>query len=242
MTLELHHVGRNFGTQWAVRGVTTVINEGTSVAVLGANGAGKSTLLRCIAGWLPLAEGRISIDDHTLRPSSAAVRRRLMLLDEPRKHEGSAIEAIVQTVDDYQVDRAGIESEVADWFEQLDLVGIYGKTASAISKGQQYKVAMIGLFVVRPSIWLLDEPFSAGLDAGGLDLLEREMRAHARDGGIVMFSSQWPAHANRLADEAIVLHEGALVCRQASSTPVAAELIAAAPPSLSAVLAGLGES
>jgi ABC-type multidrug transport system ATPase subunit len=242
MTLQLNHVGRNFGSQWAIRDVSAVVNGGTSVAVLGANGAGKSTLLRCIAGWLPLAAGRISIEGYTLRPNSVAVRRRLMLLDEPRQNQSSAIETIVQAVEDYRVDRRGIEAEVAAWMEKLDLVGIYGKSCSAISKGQQYKVAMIGLFVVRPFVWLLDEPFSAGLDAGGLGVLESEMRTHARDGGIVLFSSQWPEHANRLADEAIVLHEGSLVCRHAINGPVPDQVIAAAAPSLSAVLSGLGKS
>ena len=165
MTLRLQGIGRNFGSEWAVRDVDAVVEARTSVAVLGANGAGKSTLLRLIAGWLPLAAGRITIEGHTLRASSVSVRRRVMLLDQPRAHEGSDVETISQVISDYDADRHGIESEVADWYEKLDLVGIYGKPARAISKGQRYKVAMIGLFLVRPYLWLLDEPFSAGLDA-----------------------------------------------------------------------------
>ncbi len=240
MTLRLENLGRNFASNWAIRNVNAVIEPGSCTAILGANGAGKSTLLRLIAGWLPLAEGRISIDGHRLRPNSLAVRRRLMLLDEPLAGEFSIIETIAQAISDYRADRVGIEGEVADWFEKLDLVGIYGKSARAISKGQRYKIAMICLFLVSPYVWLLDEPFSAGLDAGGLQILEAKMREHVVDGGIVMFGSQWPEHANRLADQSVVLHEGELVCHQPIKQPVSSALLNASAPSLAAVLAGLG--
>ena len=150
------------------------------------------------------------------------------------------VKMIGQAIDDYQADREGIESEVAEWFERLSLVGTYGKNGKSMSKGQRYKVAMICLFIVRPKVWLLDEPFSAGLDASGLEILESEMKSHAVDGGIVVFSSQWPEHANRLADRSLVLHERNLVCDRMITESVSDDLIENAEPSLVAVLSGLG--
>lgn len=240
MSISIQNVGRDYRSQWAVRDLNAEITAGSTVAVLGANGAGKSTLLRLIAGWIPPAEGRIEIEGYTMRINSKSVRRRLMLLDEPRSGEASIVEMIGQAISDYDVDRPELASEVADWFKKLDLVGIYGKSANAVSKGQRYKVAMICLFLVRPSVWLLDEPFSAGLDAGGMQILESEMAAHAHAGGIVVFSSQWPDHANRLADRSLVLHEGKLVCDQAIGQTVQADVIESAPTALRAVLSGLG--
>ena len=240
MSISIQNVGRDFRSLWALREVNAQIDAGSTVAVLGANGAGKSTLLRLIAGWIPPAEGRIQIQGHTMRINSMSVRRRLMLLDEPRSGEASIVEMIGQAISDYQVDRPELASEVAEWFQKLDLVGIYGKNANAVSKGQRYKVAMICLFLVRPNVWLLDEPFSAGLDAGGLQVLESEMAAHATAGGTVVFSSQWPDHANRLADRSLVLHEGKVVCDQPIGQSVDDDLIGSAPTSLQAVLTGLG--
>ena len=239
MSISIQNVSRDFRSLWALREINAEIAAGSTVAVLGANGAGKSTLLRLIAGWIPPAEGRIQIQGHTMRINSMSVRRRLMLLDEPRSGEASIIEMIGQAISDYQVDRPELANEVAEWFEKLDLVGNYGKSANAVSKGQRYKVAMICLFLVRPNVWLLDEPFSAGLDAGGLQVLESEMAAHAAAGGTVVFSSQWPDHANRLADRSLVLHEGKVVCDQPIGQSVDDDLIASAPTSLQAVLAGL---
>ncbi|MEZ6118799.1 MAG: ATP-binding cassette domain-containing protein [Pirellulaceae bacterium] len=132
-----------------------------------------------------------------------------------------------------------VEAEVADWFERFDLTRLYRQEASQLSKGQRYKLALTCLFVTRPQIWLLDEPFSAGLDAAGLATLETELTAHARNGGLVLFTSQWPRHANRLATDAVVLHHGRIEChkRMEDQTPVTV------PPdcdvSLAAVLNGL---
>ncbi|MGB7347910.1 MAG: ABC transporter ATP-binding protein [Pirellulaceae bacterium] len=241
MTITLQNVRRDFPSRTAVDDVSCQIPSGCTLAVLGANGAGKSTLLRLIAGWLPTSTGRIQIGGYTMRINSVSVRRKVMLLDEPILGEASIVEMISQAVDDYKIDRVGIETEVAEWFERLDLVGIFGQSANAVSKGQRYKIAMICLFIVRPHVWLLDEPFSAGLDAGGLQTLETEMAAHAQSGGIVIFSSQWPDHANRLANRCLVLHEGQLICDHSVDSPVSADLLQAATPSLRAVLQGLGK-
>ena len=134
MSISIQNVSRDFRSLWALREINAEIAAGSTVAVLGANGAGKSTLLRLIAGWIPPAEGRIQIQGHTMRINSMSVRRRLMLLDEPRSGEASIIEMIGQAISDYQVDRPELANEVAEWFEKLDLVGNYGKSANAVSK------------------------------------------------------------------------------------------------------------
>ena len=242
MSIQIQNLSRDYRGKAALCEINTTINDGEITSVLGANGAGKSTLLRLISGWLPPTKGRVQIDGYTMRMGSRSVRRRVMLLDEPSKGEKAMVAMIGQAVSDYNADRDGIEAEVADWFERLDLVGTYGQSANAMSKGQRYKVAMVCLFLVRPRVWLLDEPFSAGLDARGLDVLETEMKSHANSGGIVVFSSQWPEHANRLAQRSLVLHEGSLMLNQSIDTAVPDELISDAGPALAAVLSGLGGS
>ena len=237
--LALQNVGRDFLGQWAVRNVSATWQAGQIVAILGANGAGKSTLVRLIAGWIPLAVGQIRVDGIKLRTNAEAARRKLMLLDEPPSATVPMIRMVLQAIADYRIDRPAVEAEVADWFERFDLTRLYRKEASQLSKGQRYKLALTCLFVVRPQIWLLDEPFSAGLDAAGLATLEIELTTHARNGGLVLFTSQWPRHANRLATNAVVLHHGKIEYhkRMDDQTPVTV------PPdcdaSLAAVLNGL---
>lgn len=240
-SIHIQNVGRNFRGKWALRGVHETIAPGTVCSVLGANGAGKSTLLRLLAGWLPVNEGRILFDQSPMRPTAIHLRRQAMLLDDasgPNKREaGASVDDLCNTIHAYGVDRLGIEDEVAHWFEKLEVISVYNSRPGEMSKGQAYKIAMIGLFVTAPHVWLLDEPFSAGLDASGLRIMETEMARHAERGGIVVFSSQWPEHARRLADWVMVLHEGKLAW---SASPVTLPTVAEITPALQAVLQGLG--
>ncbi|HUG71194.1 MAG TPA: ATP-binding cassette domain-containing protein [Pirellulaceae bacterium] len=242
VVLELKAVGRRFEAKWAVRGLSVNIAPGTVVAVLGANGAGKSTLLRLLAGWLPLSAGRILFDDSPLRPTATRLRRRAMLLEDAVQGRVHPVDLLGQRIKDYRADRSGIEDEVAKWFDTLDITSVYRNEAKGLSKGQCYKMILVGLFVIDPDLWLLDEPFSVGLDASGLQQLETQIRRHADAGGTVVFSSQWPDHAKRLADRAIVLHEGELRWDALPSASVPAKQVEQADDALRAVLRGLGSN
>ena len=240
MLVQCESVNRSFGRQRAVQKLTVSFDSGEMVAVLGANGAGKSTLLRLIAGWLPANSGRVTVAGQLMKPSREALRRTVHLIDTPREHHNVAVSLIGQLVCDYQVTREGIPESVAEWFEKLNLVGVYGKKARELSKGQRYKIAMIGLFVIQPKIWLLDEPFSSGLDAGGLQVLREQMRRHAADGGLVIFSSQWPDQAKQLAGRMVVLDEGSVAWDAPTATRPSLSIVEQASPELQAVLRGLG--
>lgn len=242
VVLELNDAGRRFDSKWAVRGLSNRIEPGTVVAVLGANGAGKSTLLRLLAGWLPLSAGRILFDDSPLRPTATRLRRRAMLLEDAVQGRVHPVDLLGQRIKDYAADRPGIEDEIAKWFDALDITSVYRNEATRLSKGQFYKMLLVGLFAIDPDLWLLDEPFSAGLDASGLQHLETQIRRHAEAGGTVIFSSQWPDHAKRLADRALVLHEGELKWDASPSSGVPEEQLKQADGPLRAVLQGLGSN
>ena len=167
--ISLVNAGRVFSDKWALRGIETSLQPSQVYAVLGANGAGKSTLLRLMAGWLPLSEGRILFDESPMRPTATHLRRKVMLLEEHTVSKNGTrskpTETLCSTINDYQADRPNLEQEIADWYDRLDVTSVYNKDERSMSKGQAYKIKLIGLFVVAPPVWLLDEPFSAGLDA-----------------------------------------------------------------------------
>lgn len=237
MQLTLNHVSRHFGNTSALIDVSTTINHGTVVAVLGANGAGKSTLLKLMAGEIPAAAGKLAFDDYKIGPHQSSVRHRIMLLDTPTTmSDHKCIQPILTMLRDYRVERDSLPDEIAAWFQRLNLVGSYGKRSRGLSKGQRYKALLIGLFVVRPEIWLLDEPFSSGLDANGLQILQAEIRAHRDAGGIVIFSTQWPQQTRQLADQILVIEQASLVWDKPIQQQPSDELIEAASPPLRAVL------
>lgn len=242
MELIVDGVWRNFRDKLAVGDVSTFFRGSTITTLLGSNGAGKSTLLKLIAGHLPVAAGRITLDDALVNPRRLSVRRQLMLVEPLRECDRSCVEPILQSIDEYQLDRRSLPDETANLFERLNLVGVYGQAMKELSKGQRYKIALICLFLVRPKVWILDEPFSSGLDANGLGVMQEEMRRHRDDGGIVIFSTQWPKQAAGIADRVIVLEQGRLVWDQPFEKHPAHFKDWMNSPALNAVLDQLGDT
>ena len=240
MQLRFENVSRHFGQLRAVRDFQTTIHPKTITAILGANGAGKATLLKLIAGWIPVASGRITLGEALIKPSRIHLRKSIHLIDTPRPHQGGCTDSIFRTIDHYKLIRDSLADEAAVWIERLNLLGVYSRKSSELSKGQRYKIAMIGLFLARPHIWLLDEPFSSGLDANGLEVLLHQMRLHASGGGIVIFSTQWPQQAQKLADQIMILDHGQLVWDSPASVAPAQSLIDSSNVGLQAVLNGIG--
>lgn len=239
---SLRSVDRWFGSHRAVQNVSFAVDAGAIVGVLGANGAGKSTLMKLIAGWFPVSAGEIRIGDSLIKPNRSHSRRKALLLVEPQSMDAAVLRELGTVLSDYNIDRASIEQEAADWFERFGILSCYSRNLRELSRGQQFKVSLVGLFLIRPLVWLLDEPYACGLDAEGIAILEQEIKSHVAGGGVVFFSTQWPAHARHLASEVMVLDEGKLVHHRPISDPVDESLLASAPSALRAVIDGINDN
>jgi len=131
------------------------------IVVSGENGAGKSTLLRCIAG-LQEASGQVCIDGQPWLDSSAD----FFLPTEQRKLGFVCSEAVLLpwlTVEENIV--LGVEKEDSEWFEklleQLEIKHLLKRKPSVLSTGEAQRVSLVRAIYRKPSILLLDEPFSA---------------------------------------------------------------------------------
>ena len=72
--------------------------------------------------------------------------------------------------------------------ERLGLVGLEDVPVRFLSAGQQRRVALSRLWLKSATVWVLDEPFTA-LDSAGVILLERKMKQHVADGGMIITTS-----------------------------------------------------
>ena len=209
MNITLENVGRIYSWDWALRHVSANVNNGECVCVLGANGSGKSTLLRMIGGVIRPTEGAICVGERRVRRGGVNVRRQMLLLHPGQPVlGGNVIRHLGAAISLFDCDTPGIEDIAAAWLEKLNVPHVATPQDSVgLSRGQAMKLWMATLFTLRPPIWLLDEPHQSGLDALGIETLENEIRAHRESGGIVIFTSQWPPHARRLASRVMLLHD-----------------------------------
>lgn len=158
-------------------GVDLALEEGTLTAVLGASGCGKSTVLRAVAGLLPIWGGEIAIGGRVVAGPGVHVpaeRRRVGLV--PQDAALFPHRDVARNIAFGLRRGPGRAERVAELVSLVGLEGLERRMPYELSGGQRHRVALARALAPRPSVLLLDEPFSA-LDAG----LRAGLRAQVRD-------------------------------------------------------------
>jgi ABC-2 type transport system ATP-binding protein len=174
--------------------------------VLGPNGAGKTTLLRTLLGIIDPDEGHRTLlgADQPL-----TMARQVGYLPEERGLYPSmkAYEAIAFMGALRGLPLAEGRRRAKAMLEGHGMGGANDKPIRQLSKGMAQTVQLFGTIVHRPRLIVLDEPFS-GLDAINQEKLEALIRAQAREGVTILFSTHVIAHAERLCERIAIVAGG----------------------------------
>lgn len=154
--LSLQNVSVKVDKQPILQGLSFDLQEGTILAVVGPSGSGKSTLLNTIAGIIKHYEGTIRFNNkHVDQHIRGYIPQNLGLLPWKKVKENIFLPGRINKNIEIEKDEAwGI-------IEELGLADLLHRYPSELSGGQQQRVALARLFVSRPDIVLMDEPFSA---------------------------------------------------------------------------------
>jgi branched-chain amino acid transport system ATP-binding protein len=158
MLLDVDRIDAGYGDFKALFGVSIAVEQGETVAVIGANGAGKSTLLKTIAGLLPLTAGDIRLDGVSMRgvPAHQRLRRGIALVPEGRRIFPSL------SVDE-NLDIGGYGGRKGIWTKESVyatfplLARISSRSAARLSGGEQQALAIGRGLMSNPRLLLLDE-------------------------------------------------------------------------------------
>lgn len=210
--IRIDDVGKTYGATKALTGVSTEIEPGTLVALIGLNGAGKTTLLNCLGGLVIPACGGIWFDDEPLERSRVDLRRRLMYLPDrpPFLAEMTVLRHITTVLSLYGRSNLELAPRVEALLEALDLLPLIDKRMGLVSRGQAYKASLLCMLALDPEVWLLDEPFASGTDAVGLRVFKDHALGAVRRGRTIIYTTQIVEVAESFSDRWWVLNEGRL--------------------------------
>jgi ABC-2 type transport system ATP-binding protein len=197
---------KRFADVLAVDDLGFAVQPGEIFGFLGGNGAGKTTTLRMVLDIIRPTSGRIAVlGSGPDRRNTAAIG----FLPEERGLYGnmSAIEAIVYFGRLKRMTPADARAHGMELLARFDLADRAKAKISEMSKGMAQKVQLATALVNRPSLLILDEPFS-GLDPVNQGLLEDEIVNASRNGAAVIFSTHVMQHAERLCDRLLLLRKG----------------------------------
>ncbi len=214
--ISIEDVHKHFGSVYALRGVTTQVNKGQVLVIVGPSGSGKSTLLRCINGLESIDKGRVMVDNIPVNNSGKninAVRAEVGIVFQQFNlfQHLTALQNI--TLAQEKVRRRSAEESKRIARELLSKVGIPEKAnayPAQLSGGQQQRVAIARALAMNPKIMLFDEPTSA-LDPEMIKEVLDVMLQLAREGMTMIVVSHEMGFARAAADRIIFMDEGQIV-------------------------------
>nr|WP_203217723.1 ATP-binding cassette domain-containing protein [Nocardia arthritidis] len=206
VVLEVDGLDKRFGAITALDGLGFTVGPGEIFGFVGSNGAGKSTTMRIILGVLAADAGTVRFDG---APVDFAMRQRFGYMPEerglyPKMRVG---EQLIYLAELHGLSRADATRAMQHWTERLGIAEKRKQYLQELSLGNQQRVQLTAALVHRPTLLVLDEPFS-GLDPVAVDVMSEVLREQADSGVPVMFSSHQLELVERLCDRVGIIVSG----------------------------------
>ncbi|RNT11347.1 ABC transporter ATP-binding protein [Klebsiella aerogenes] len=208
--LEFREVNVYYGQIQALKSVSLMVNEGETVALIGANGAGKSTLLMSIFGQPRITDGSIIYRGHDISRQSTHY---IATNGIAQASEGRRIFADMTVEENLLMGTIPIGNR----YQNEDKARMYqlfprleerrAQRAMTLSGGEQQMLAIARALMSRPKLLLLDEP-SLGLAPLVVKQIFSVLRELTAQGMTLLLVEQNAHHALKLANRAYVLVNG----------------------------------
>ena len=207
--LIIENLTKKFGKNEGVENINLSVKEHELLTLLGPSGCGKTTILRAIGGFNQIDSGRILLDGkeiQNLQPEkrpTGMVFQSYNLWSHMTVYENMAFGMQIRKCPKEQ-----IKKEIKKMLELVRMEGSEKKYPNQLSGGQQQRIAIARALVLKPSLLLLDEPFSA-LDAKIRGQMREELKRIQREAGLtVIFVTHDQEEAMAISDRIAVMRRG----------------------------------
>lgn len=207
--IECRNVCKNFGEKVALDNVSVSVPKGGIFGLLGPNGAGKTTLIRIINRITIPNGGEVLFDG---RPITQSDVEKIGYLPEERglyrKMEvGDQAMYLAQLKG---MSAADARKALKEWFVRFGIQDWWKKKVEELSKGMAQKVQFITTVVHKPSLMILDEPFS-GFDPVNAELIRNEILRLKDEGATIILSTHNMESVEELCDNIALINKSHLV-------------------------------
>lgn len=230
--LKIDQISASYGNIQALREVSLVVNQGETVALLGANGAGKTTTLKTISGLLQPSQGSIEFLGQRLNGIAPEKIVKLGIVHVP---EGRKIFPGLSVVENLYLGGSVLGSSIKQMRNDVDYVfslfpdlkPFENKPGWSLSGGQQQMLAIGRGLMAKPKLLLLDEP-SLGLAPLIIQNVFKIIRKINNEGTTVLLVEQNANMALKVARRGYVLETGKTVLSDSSTALMANKDVQAA--------------
>ncbi|MBL8176866.1 MAG: ABC transporter ATP-binding protein [Bryobacterales bacterium] len=212
--LEIEELRKSYGDFTAVHSVSLRAGGGEVFGLLGPNGAGKTTTIHCIGGLLTPTSGHIRVNGHDVvregakaRASLGVAPQEIALYEELSAKENLEFWGVAQGLAS-----SDLRARIPEVLEQVGLLDRAKDPVKNFSGGMKRRMNFACGIVHRPKVLLLDEP-TAGVDPQSRVRILELVRAQAREGACVLYTTHYMEEAEALCDRLAIVDHGRLIAQ-----------------------------
>jgi ABC-2 type transport system ATP-binding protein len=208
--LEVKELHKKYGDRTAVEHVSFSVGRGEIVGLLGPNGAGKTTTISMILGILEPTAGSIHIAGHDIAREREEALKLTNFAAVYAQLPGNL--TIFQNLNVfghiYEVPK--LARRIREVMEEMDLVKFERTKSGVLSSGEQTRVTLAKALLNEPELLLLDEP-TASLDPSSAQIMREKIRAFAKAGGGVLWTSHNMQEVTEMCDRVLFISHGKIL-------------------------------
>ena len=214
--INIENLSKNFGNLKVLKNISTTINKGEIISIIGPSGSGKSTFLRCINKLEEPTEGHIYIDSMDLMDKKTDINK-------IRERVGMVFQHFnlfpnMTVLENLTLSPIMVKKESKDEAEKyalylLEKVGLLDKAKSyptQLSGGQKQRIAIARALAMKPEVILFDEPTSA-LDPEMIKEVLDVMRDLAKDGMTMLIVTHEMGFARNVGNRILFMDNGEII-------------------------------
>ena len=214
--IKVENLSKNFGDLKVLKNISTTINKGEIISIIGPSGSGKSTFLRCINKLEEPTEGHIYIDGMDLMDKNTDINK-------IRERVGMVFQHFnlfpnMTVLENLTLSPIMVKKESKEEAEKyasylLEKVGLSDKASSyptQLSGGQKQRIAIARALAMKPEVILFDEPTSA-LDPEMIKEVLDVMRDLAKEGMTMLIVTHEMGFARNVGNRILFMDNGEII-------------------------------
>jgi len=217
--IEVIALNKSFGWRKVLNGLDLKVRKGRFLTLFGPNGAGKTTLTRIICTLIRPDSGEIIVNDFNTKDDASEVRRCIGVVSHnPYLYEElTGPENLRFYGRLYGIPSNDVNRRAKKLIDEMALTPWKTDPVSSYSRGMKQRLSIARALIHKPSVLILDEPFS-GLDVSSTDALIHILHRFHEDDQTVLMTTHDLTIGLSLSDEFAILHGGTIRERGESST------------------------
>ena len=214
--INVENLSKNFGDLKVLKNISTTINKGEIISIIGPSGSGKSTFLRCINKLEEPTEGHIYIDGMDLMDKNTDINK-------IRERVGMVFQHFnlfpnMTVLENLTLSPIMVKKESKEEAEKyasylLEKVGLSDKASSyptQLSGGQKQRIAIARALAMKPEVILFDEPTSA-LDPEMIKEVLDVIRDLAKEGMTMLIVTHEMGFARNVGNRILFMDKGEII-------------------------------